>query len=408
MPDWCEARDDDDGAPGDGPADDQQPYQEPDGPPQDAKLWPADGPYASPSGWPAEWTIRRRRFMGRLAGFFLFMALLLSAVLVGVGLLVFRISEPGLGVAEVTLILCSLPPTVLVFLLVVGGLAFRRYGSPLAEMMAAADAVAAGDLSARVGERGRGDMARLARRFNRMTAELERAEQARRNLTADVAHELRTPLQIIQGNLEGALDGVYEPTPEHLRATLDETRRLGRLVGDLQTLSLAEAGQLPLYPREVDAADLLDDVATRFIGQAAEQGVLLKVHAAEPLALTVDPDRLEQVLSNLTANALRHTPAGGTVTLAARAAEDGVELSVADTGEGIDPADLPYVFDRFWRGDRARGRAGGHSGLGLAIARQLVRAHGGTIRADSAPGAGSTFTITLPRQKNEIDTAAST
>ena len=346
--------------------------------------------------------------MGRLAGFFLFMALLLSAVLVGVGLLVFRISEPGLGVAEVTLILCSLPPTVLVFLLVVGGLAFRRYGSPLAEMMAAADAVAAGDLSARVGERGRGDMARLARRFNRMTAELERAEQARRNLTADVAHELRTPLQIIQGNLEGALDGVYEPTPEHLRATLDETRRLGRLVGDLQTLSLAEAGQLPLYPREVDAADLLDDVATRFIGQAAEQGVLLKVHAAEPLALTVDPDRLEQVLSNLTANALRHTPAGGTVTLAARAAAGGVELSVADTGEGIDPADLPYVFDRFWRGDRARGRAGGHSGLGLAIARQLVRAHGGTIRADSAPGAGSTFTITLPRQKNEIDTAAST
>jgi len=334
---------------------------------------------------------------------FLFLALLLSAALVGVGLLVFRLSGPGLGPAEATLILCSLPPTVLIFLLIVGGLTFRRYGSPLAEMMAAADAVAGGDLSARVGERGRGDMARLARRFNRMTAELERAEQARRNLTADVAHELRTPLQIIQGNLEGTLDGVYEPTPEHLRATLDETRRLGALVGDLQTLSLAEAGQLPLYPREVDAADLLEDVALRFMAQAAEAGVTLKTQAGGPLPLHVDPDRLEQVLSNLTANALRHTPSGGRVMLAARAGGDGVELAVTDTGDGIPEADLPYVFDRFWRGDRARGRSTGGSGLGLAIARQLVRAHGGTIRAESAAGAGSAFIVYLPGQASQAN-----
>lgn len=404
MPGWCEDGNDNYPAPDELPPGAERLTAPPDGPPEDAKLWPADSPYASPPGWPAEWTIRRRRFIGRLAAFFLFMALLLSAVLVAVGLIVFRISEPGLGMAEVALILCSLPPTVLVFLLIVGGLTFRRYGSPLAEMMAAADAVAGGDLSVRVGERGRGDMARLARRFNRMTAELERAEQARRNLTADVAHELRTPLQIIQGNLEGTLDGVYEPTPEHLRATLDETRRLGRLVGDLQTLSLAEAGQLPLYPRDVDAADLLDDVVVRFAGAAAEAGVTLKVHTQEALTLTVDPDRLEQVLSNLTANALRHTPAGGRVTLAARAAGQAVELSVSDTGEGIDPADVPYVFDRFWRGDRARGRSTGGSGLGLAIARQLVRAHGGAITVESAPGAGSTFTISLPQQNNRLNT----
>jgi len=394
MPHWC----------GGQPAEERPPRDNPQRPeemPTDSRLWPARGPYTSPPGWPAEWTVRRRRVMGRLALLFLFLALLLSAALVGVGLLVFRLSAPGLGPAEATLILCSLPPTVLIFLLIVGGLTFRRYGSPLAEMMAAADAVAGGDLSARVGERGRGDMARLARRFNRMTAELERAEQARRNLTADVAHELRTPLQIIQGNLEGTLDGVYEPTPEHLRATLDETRRLGRLVGDLQTLSLVEAGQLPLYPREVDAADLLEDVALRFMAQAAEAGVTLKTQAGGPLPLHVDPDRLEQVLSNLTANALRHTPSGGRVMLAARAGGDGVELAVTDTGDGIPEADLPYVFDRFWRGDRARGRSTGGSGLGLAIARQLVRAHGGTIRAESAAGVGSTFTVTLPRPASQ-------
>jgi len=158
---------------------------------------------------------------------------------------------------------------------------------------------------------------------------------------------------------------------------------------------------LPLYPREVDAADLLEDVALRCMAQAAEAGVTLKTQAGGPLPLHVDPDRLEQVLSNLTANALRHTPAGGRVTLAARAGGDGVELAVTDTGDGIPEADLPYVFDRFWRGDRARGRSTGGSGLGLAIARQLVRAHGGTIRAESAAGVGSTFTVTLPRPASQ-------
>ncbi len=383
--------------------------QPPDTPRDDAP--PPAGNHASwgragrpPHGWPpevggersAEWVARRRHFMRRFVALAVFLVVGLLFLLVGVGVLGFILAGQGtLGPAEmVTVVACLIAPLLIIFL--AGSLFYRRVGTPLAELIAAADAVAAGDLSVRVGERGGGNMGRLARRFNRMTAELARAETARRNLTADVAHELRTPLQIIQGNLEGALDGVYEPTPAHLRATLDETRRLARLVAELQTLSLAEAGQLPLHRREVAAADLLEDVAARFAGAAVEAGVVLKVtpdEASPPLF--VDPERLEGVLSNLTANALRHTSAGGHVTLSATAAPGGAALTVADTGEGIAAADLPFVFDRFWRGDRARGRSAG-AGLGLAIARQLVLAHGGSIDVRSAPGEGTTFTIFLP------------
>jgi len=346
----------------------------------------------------AAWSARRRYFMRRLVGFVTFGALSLFMLLVVGAVLGFILAGQGtLGTREGLLLLsCLAIPLLLVMMS--AGFFFLRVGSPVAELMAAADAVAAGDLSVRVREIGRGNIARFARRFNRMTAELQRAETARRNLTADVAHELRTPLQIIQGNLEGALDGVYEPTPEHLRATLDETQRLARLVGDLQTLSLAEAGQLPLHRREVMAADLLEDVAARFAGAAAEAGVVLKVTPDDgsPL-LMVDPERLESVLSNLTANALRHTPAGGHITLSAAVVPGGATLTVADTGEGIAADDLPFVFDRFWRGDRARGRTAG-AGLGLAIARQLVLAHGGEIDVSSAAGEGTTFTLFLPQE----------
>jgi len=252
--------------------------------------------------------------------------------------------------------------------------------------MDAADTVARGDLSVRVPVRGPGEFARLAESFNHMTAELERADQQRRNLTADVAHELRTPLHIIQGNLEGILDGVYEPTEEHINATLGETRALARLVEDLRTLSLAEAGQLPLAHEPVDVRELLADVATSFSGQAEGAGVALRTETpASEAALTISGDagRLDQVLSNLLANALRHTSSGGSITL---------------------PADLPYIFDRFWRGDPARTHTRGvGSGLGLAIARQLVQAHGGRIAVQSQVGVGTQFTIDLPvaRLKDE-------
>lgn len=278
--------------------------------------------------------------------------------------------------------------------------AFRGIAMPLADVMAAADAVAVGDFSTRVREHGHGEFGRLARSFNRMTEELERTDQMRRNLTADVAHELRTPLHIIQGNLEGILDGVYEASEEHINATIDETRLLARLVDDLRTLSLAESGQLPLERKPIDVRELLEDVATSFSGQAEAAEVSLGVEIeddASGLSVTGDAGRLDQVLSNLVVNAIRHTPVSGRIVLKAEAVADGVRVIVSDTGEGISPDDLPFIFDRFWRGDRSRSHVGGvGGGLGLAIARQLVSAHDGEIAVESVVGQGTTFTIMLP------------
>lgn len=278
---------------------------------------------------------------------------------------------------------------------------FRRVANPLAAVMNAADAVAEGDLSVRIPDfSGRNEFTRLAHSFNHMTEELERADQQRRNLTADVAHELRTPLHIIQGNLEGVLDGVYEPTPEHIEATLDETRLLARLVADLHTLSLADAGQLPLNLEPVVVADLLADVATSFSGQAEAQGVALGVETAvlpPHTQIQGDAGRLDQVLSNLVVNALRHTPEDGRITLSAKLVDDAVQITVTDSGEGIPEADLPFVFERFWRGDRARTHSGGAGGgLGLAIVKQMVVAHNGRITVTSIPHQATTFTLTFP------------
>ncbi|MEA4906823.1 MAG: HAMP domain-containing sensor histidine kinase [Anaerolineaceae bacterium] len=344
---------------------------------------------------------RHARFMARRFIFFFGgVATFFLAALGGIFYLLSRLQYPAGSQNTWVLVVCAFPIVFVLLLTWFGRQAYWRYGSPVDEVMAAADAVAEGDLKVRVSENSPGDLGRLAHSFNRMTDGLERAEEQRRHLTADVAHELRTPLHIIQGNLEGVLDGVYEPTREHIEATLDETRLLARLVNDLQTLSLAEAGQLPLHPIQTSVADLLADVVTGFAGQAAACEVDLRQEypgGEEGLELFGDPDRLEQVLSNLVANALRHTPQGGYITLRAQRVGEEVHVAVQDSGEGIAPQDLPYIFDRFWKSDRSRTRrSGGGSGLGLAIARQLVQAHGGQIRAESQEGQGTTFFITLP------------
>ncbi len=282
--------------------------------------------------------------------------------------------------------------------LIAGLVISRGMSRPLSSLTEATRAVAAGDLSVRVPTQYPGEMGELAAAFNDMAADLARADELRRNLTADVAHELRTPLSVIRGKLEGVLDGVYPATPEHLEPVLEETELLTRLVEDLRLLALAEAGQLTLEKQPLDVGDLLRDVQVNFGPQAADRGVTLALALPPDLPqVLADRRRLAQVMGNLLTNALRHTPEGGCVTLSATTPGEGmVEVTVADTGTGILSEDLPYVFERFWRGDRSRSRAGGGSGLGLAIARHLVEAHGGTIRVESAPGKGARFWFTLP------------
>jgi len=351
----------------------------------------------------AEWHARRRFFFWRFLGFLLLLMLLVAG---GMAVLAFHLTQFFGGNGEMVRLVwvsgCGLALAFPLVALALAARAFRSYAVPLADVMTAADAVADGDLSVRVAQRGSREFQQLARSFNRMTEELARTDQQRRNLTADVAHELRTPLHIIQGNLEGILDGVYQPTPEQIEATLEETRLLARLVDDLQTLSLAESGQLPLVQEPVDVGDLVADVVTSFSGQAEAVGIELSIADCRlpvthtPLVVQGDAGRLDQVLSNLVANALRHTPAGGAITLATAVQDRHVRITVTDTGEGIAPADLPFIFDRFWRADRARTHTGAGSGLGLAIANQLVQAHGGAIQVASELGKGTTFTLDLP------------
>lgn len=294
---------------------------------------------------------------------------------------------------------CSLFLTLPILAMGLSWAVFQRLATPVAQVMAVTEAVAEGDLTARMESDYSGRFGKLAQSLNNMVGELERNNEQRRQLTADIAHELRTPLHIIQGNLEGILDGVYDPTEAHIQNTLEETQVLARLVEDLGTLSLAESGRLPLQLETVNVAELLDDVQTSFSGQAENAGINLQVQSATTPAPEVPGDilRLNQVLGNLVSNAIRHTPAGGTITMNVVPNGNGVRLVVADTGEGIADEDLPYVFDRFWRGDPARTHMDGTGGgLGLAIAQQLVQAHGGTISVESTLGVGTAFTVDLP------------
>jgi signal transduction histidine kinase len=274
------------------------------------------------------------------------------------------------------------------------GRALRRSGVVLDELVDVASRVEAGDYTARVRRPvvGPRPVRELVRAFDTMAARLEADEQQRRSLLADVTHELRTPLAVVQGNVEAIIDGVHPADEAHLTAILDETRVLTRLVEDLRTLALSEAGSLSLHREPTDLAILAADVAAAFepAAQGAGVGILSDVDDSLPL-LDIDPIRIREVLSNLVGNAIRHTPAGGTVSISGRLDGASVELVVADTGSGIEPELLDHVFERF-----SRSATTGGSGLGLAIARGLVELHGGTIGAVSRPGEGTRIEVRLP------------
>ena len=284
--------------------------------------------------------------------------------------------------------------------LLVGVLLARTISHPVRALTAGTQAVARGELGHQVTVRSRDELGELAMSFNQMSTDLARASELRRQMTADIAHELRTPLSVIMGYTEALADSKLPATPEMFAIMHDEARHLSRLVDDLRTLSLADAGELPLTLDVVNPVELLERTQLVYQAQAQKQEVTLELDAPVDLpSVEVDPDRLAQVLGNLVSNALRYTPAGGTIRLAGEHEEEAgnVRLSVADTGPGIAPADLPHIFDRFYRGDRSRQRVDSHeSGLGLAIAKSLVEAHGGNMRVASSEGEGAVFMVMLP------------
>jgi signal transduction histidine kinase len=279
-----------------------------------------------------------------------------------------------------------------------------RIGKPVAELTQATRAIARGGPAPLVPVTGRDEMAELGKAFNHMAAQLAEEEQQRRRLFAGIAHELRTPLAVIQGTLEGMLDRVIEPTPERIAGLHSQAVLLKRLITDLRDLSLAQAGQLQLHRRTIDAAGVVRETLEALAPLADERTVALRVEAPAHLPpVNADPDRLRQVVQNLVENALRHTPAGGEVRITLRGRNgEGVQMMVVDTGSGIGAEDLPHVFEHFYRADASRARSSGGTGMGLAIVKSLVEAHGGQVRVESAPGAGSTFTVTLPRAAQEV------
>ena len=360
-------------------------------PSQRPPWWPEDQPFP-PRGPMGPWAMNRGRFVRRMALFFMSFVLVSALVVT----LLFFLLASALGSAALAE---TLGRAALLVVLVLGvlGLVFslgaaRRLAGPIDEVIEAAGRVEARDYGTRVAERGPREVRALARAFNAMVERLGANEEQRRKLLADVTHELRSPLTIVQGNLEALLDGVYPADADHLAPILDETRVLARLVDDLRTLSLAEAGALALHREPTDLGALTRETLASFRARADRAGVVLEADvAADVPTIDVDPLRAREVLANVVANALRYTPAGGTIRV--RVARDGdrVRISVRDSGAGIASDALPHVFDRFYKSEESRG-----AGLGLAIAKSLVVAHGGDIVADSAPGRGTEIGFTLP------------
>ena len=341
-------------------------------------------------------------FVFNLLGF-LFFASILGLALNALGII--QISTPQFQ--------WFLPLVIVVVIVVITVAAIaarnlRRVSRPLDELVDASNKIAEGDFSVRVeDERGPSEVRVLLRGFNSMAERLQTNDQQRRAMLADVSHELRTPITVIQGNVEGILDGLYPADEARLKSIMEETQILSRLVDDLRTLALAESGSLKLMREATDLGDLIRDTVAGFESQALEKEVRFELSLANAEEVNVDPLRLREVLSNLIGNALRYTPAQGVVKVGLTESSSDVErdalsgdavsnrsvlISVEDSGVGIPSADLPHVFERFYKSSDSGGM-----GLGLSIAKYLVEAHGGKIWAESVAGRGTTITIRLPK-----------
>ncbi len=332
---------------------------------------------------PQAWRGMRGRFMWRIGCFFLLMTVIFLSVVALLGWLI----DKAIGAAPMILI-----GLVALLVLAMIGRAIRNTAAPVGDLIEASGRVEEGDFSTRVPEAGPGEVRALARAFNAMSARLEEAEQQRRSSLADVSHELRQPLTVIQGNIEALLDGVYPADAAHLEPILAETRILERLIDDLRTLTLAEAGSLVLHREPTDLAALLNEVTTSYRSQADQAGIIMNVTVPNDLpTIHIDPARIREVVANLLTNALRHTPRDGTVEISTQLANDEAIVTIRDTGPGIPREQLDRVFDRFYRSPDSPG-----SGLGLPIAKSLVEAHAGTMMATSGVGAGTTIRFSLP------------
>jgi signal transduction histidine kinase len=360
--------------------------------------WPEneEWPPHDPRAW--RYMGRRNPFFRRIGCAFVVFNLIGFVILFSVSAFILNV----LGVVHISGNQYSLllPAGVIFFTLLIGAFVFatrnlRRMSRPLDELVEASNKVAEGDYSVRVDVRGTPEIRSLLHGFNSMAERLQLNDHQRRAMLADVSHELRTPITVIQGNVEGILDGMYPADETKLRSILEETQILSRLVDDLRTMALAESGSLQLKREPTNLAQLIQEVITSFETQSAEKQIKIDANLPELDDLNIDPLRFREVLNNILSNALRYTPRDGEINVSLTATGSGVErsvtVSIQDSGPGIESADLPYVFDRFYKSSDSGGM-----GLGLSIAKYIIEAHGGKIWAESESNQGTRISFTIP------------